>query len=100
MIEWIEGAIAAFESLGTLGCVLFVAAYIAGALLLLPEALFTIAAILPGTFVYAFLGATGRALMGGGDPLKWAMLAIGIIATIVLSIFLGRLAKKRLRIDG
>jgi len=50
--------------------------------------------------VYAFLGATGRALMGGGDSLRWTMLAIGIIASIVLTVFLGRLAKKRLGIDG
>jgi uncharacterized membrane protein YdjX (TVP38/TMEM64 family) len=60
----------------------------------------TAIAILPGTVVYAFLGSTGRALMGGGDPLKWTMLAIGIIASIALTIFLGRLAKKRLGIDG
>jgi uncharacterized membrane protein YdjX (TVP38/TMEM64 family) len=196
VIEWLQGAIEAFDSMGPPGYVLFVAAYIVAGLLLLPEAAFTIAAgalfgmfwgtliawasanvtaalaffaartalrerverlaennkwmkavnhalpkegwkvvalarlspllpfgaqnyffgvtkvrrrdyllataiaILPGTVVYAFLGATGRALMDGGDALRWTMLAIGIIASIALTIFLGRLAKKRLGIDG
>ena len=57
--------------------------------------------ILPGTFIYAFLGATGRALLGGEKgPLEWSLLGAGIVATIILSIFLGRLAKKRLNIGG
>jgi len=61
----------------------------------------TAIAILPGTFIYAFLGATGRALIGGEKgPLEWSLLGAGIVATIILSIFLGRLAKKRLNIGG
>jgi uncharacterized membrane protein YdjX (TVP38/TMEM64 family) len=198
LIEWIESAIAAFESLGPIGYVLFVLAYILGALLLLPEAIFTIMAgalfgtlvgsaiawgsaivaaflaffltrlvlrerveryverksewlravnrqlpkegwkvvalarvsplfpfglqnylfgmtkvrrrdylfataigILPGTIVYAFLGATGRALLGGNaSGWTWAMLAAGLVATVALSLLVGRLAKKRLGIDG
>ena len=196
MIEWIEGAISAFASVGPTGYVLFVVAYILAGLILLPEALFTIIAgalfgflwgsliawgsamaistiaflvartnlrarieriaeknkwmkavnralpkegwkvvalarlsplvpfgmqnyffgltkvrrrdyfaatalaILPGTLVYAFIGATGRAvLLGQGSGLEWAMLGVGLIATIVLSFFLGRIAKRRLGID-
>ena len=60
----------------------------------------TAVAILPGTLVYAFIGATGRALLGGGNALKWSLFAAGIVATVVLSLFLGRLAKKRLNIGG
>ena len=54
--------------------------------------------ILPGTLVAVFLGATGRALLGGGDALKWGLFAAGIVASVALSIFLGHVAKKRLRI--
>jgi uncharacterized membrane protein YdjX (TVP38/TMEM64 family) len=61
----------------------------------------TAIAILPGTFIYAFLGATGRALLGSEKgPLEWSLLGAGVVATIVLSFFLGRLAKKRLNIGG
>ena len=194
MIDWLEGIINAFQGLGPLGAALFVGAYILAALLLLPEALFSVAAgvifgmgwglvvswsaamassmlafliaryalrerlekyvkkskwldaanhalpkegwkvvalarlsplvpfglqnylfgttkvklrayaaatalaILPGTIVAVFLGATGRALLGGGDALKWGLFAAGIVASVVLSWFLGRIAKKRLGI--
>ena len=193
MIEWIEGAISAFEGLGRWGYVLFVLAYIAWAMLLLPESIFTIMAgalfgtllgtaiawgaamvaalgaffltrivlrkrverfverksewleavnkalpkegwkvvalarlspllpfgiqnyvfgvtkvrrrdyllatalgIFPGTIVYAFLGSTGRALMGGGDPMKWSMFAAGVVASIVFTFYITRIAKRRL----
>jgi uncharacterized membrane protein YdjX (TVP38/TMEM64 family) len=54
--------------------------------------------ILPGTIVAVFLGATGRALLGGGNALKWGLFAAGIVASVILSVFLGRVAKKRLGI--
>ena len=194
MTDWLQGIISAFEGLGPLGAFLFVAAYIVAGLLLLPEALFSLAAgalfgmawgvlvswssamvtsvlaflvarhalrkrleklvkkskwldaanhalpkegwkvvalarlsplvpfglqnylfgttkvrlqayaaasalgILPGTIVAVFLGATGRALLGGGNALKWGLFAAGIFASVVLSWFLGHIAKKRLGI--
>ena len=194
MTDWLQGIISAFEGLGPLGAILFVAAYVAAGLLLLPEALFSLAAgalfgmawgvlvswgsamvtsvlaflvaryalrerleklvkkskwldaanhalpkegwkvvalarlsplvpfglqnylfgttkvrlqayavasalgILPGTIVAVFLGATGRALLGGGNALKWGLFAAGIFASVVLSWFLGHIAKKRLGI--
>ena len=55
--------------------------------------------ILPGTAVAVFLGATGRALLAGGSPLKWALFGAGLATTVVLGLFLGRLAKRRLKID-
>jgi len=194
MTDWLQGIISAFEGLGLPGAFLFVAAYIVAGLLLLPEALFSLAAgalfgmawgvlvswssamvtsvlaflvarhalrkrleklvkkskwldaanhalpkegwkvvalarlsplvpfglqnylfgttkvrlqayaaasalgILPGTIVAVFLGATGRALLGGGNALKWGLFAAGIFASVVLSWFLGHIAKKRLGI--
>ena len=89
MTEWIEGAIAAFESLGTAGYVFFVAAYIVGGLLLLPEAAFTIAA---GAMYGTFWGT----LIARGS----ATVTATLIASIALTVFLGRIAKKRLEIDG
>ena len=52
--------------------------------------------IMPGTLVAVFLGDTGRALLGGGSPLKWALFGAGLVAAVVLSVFLGRLARRRL----
>ena len=194
MIEWLEGILAAVDSIGALGYVLFWIAYVLATILLLPEWIFTVAAgvlfgmvwglivawsaaitgavlaflltrmalrehvekiveknrwlkavnralpkegwkvvalmrlsplvpfglqnylfgvtkvrrrdyavatalaILPGTVVAVFLGATGRALLGAGDDLKWGLFAAGIVASVVLSVFLGHVAKKRLGI--
>lgn len=59
----------------------------------------TAIAIAPGTLVAAFLGATGRALLGGGGALKWSLFAAGIVASVALSVFLGRIAKRRLGLE-
>ena len=56
-------------------------------------------AIMPGTLVAVFLGATGRALIGGSSPLKWALFGAGLVASVVLSVFLGRIAKRRLGLE-
>ena len=62
-------------------------------------AMATAIAIAPGTLVAAFLGATGRALLGGGSELKWTLFAAGVVASVVLSVFLGRIAKRRLGLE-
>ena len=54
--------------------------------------------IAPGTVVAVFLGATGRALIGGASPLRWTLFGLGLVATVVLSVYLARLAKRRLKI--
>ena len=56
-------------------------------------------AILPGTVVYAFIGATGRSLIGGASTLEWSLLGLGLVATVLLSALIGHIAKKRLGID-
>ena len=196
MIDWIEGILSAFEGLGAIGYALFVCAYVAAGVLLIPEWIFSVAAgilfgiglgftiawacamaaallafliartvlrervekrvkknrwlhavnhalpkegwkvvalarlsplvpfglqnyffgltkvhlrdylvatavaIAPGTLVAAFLGATGRALLGGTSALNWGLFAAGLAASVVLSVFLGRLAKRRLGLEA
>ena len=53
--------------------------------------------IIPGTLVEVALGAIGREAMGGG-PAEWAMLGVGVSATLAVTWYIGRLAKKKLGI--
>ncbi len=56
------------------------------------------AGMLPGTFLYVYLGAAGRAATGGGNPgpWKWVLFGVGLAATIFVTIWVSRLAKKKL----
>lgn len=60
-------------------------------------------AMLPGTFLYVYLGYAGRAAVGAGgsagerNPWEWVFLGAGLIATIVVTVYVTRLAKKALR---
>lgn len=61
--------------------------------------------MLPGTLLFAYLGAIGQAGVGGGgkkghSPLEWAFLGLGLLATIGVSIFVSRLAKQALEKKG
>ncbi len=59
--------------------------------------------MLPGTLLYAYLGGAGKAgLSGGGgsSPLKYVLLGVGLLATIAVTIFISRLAKKALGQTG
>lgn len=56
--------------------------------------------MLPGTFLYVYIGhlagtavSTGRAR----TPAEWAMLAAGLLATVALTVYLTRLARRRLK---
>jgi uncharacterized membrane protein YdjX (TVP38/TMEM64 family) len=55
--------------------------------------------IMPGTLVYLFLGATGRAALGEGGALRWTLLGVGLVATVLASVLVGRAASKRLGLD-
>jgi len=59
--------------------------------------------MLPGTFMYVYLGHIGteglRSAAGaerGKTPAEWALLAVGLVATIAVTVYLTRLARKAL----
>jgi uncharacterized membrane protein YdjX (TVP38/TMEM64 family) len=58
-------------------------------------------AMLPGTALYVSLGAAGRAAAGAGkgeqrSPWEWALLAAGLVATLVVTVVLARAARRGL----
>ena len=57
------------------------------------------AAMLPGTLLYVYVGAAGgKAAAGGGTSVaQWVLLGVGLVVTIVLSIYLTKLAQKKLK---
>jgi uncharacterized membrane protein YdjX (TVP38/TMEM64 family) len=61
-------------------------------------------AMLPGTFMYVYLGYAGRAGLsaaatGGASrsPGQWALLVIGLLATIVVTVYVTRIARKAIK---
>ncbi len=52
--------------------------------------------MLPGTFLYVYLGAAGKEASGGsgGGSWKWVLFGAGLIATVVVTIWISRVAKK------
>ncbi len=60
--------------------------------------------MLPGTVLYVYLGTFGKATVeaaaGGGrtrSPLEWALLGLGLIATVVVTVWVTQIARKALR---
>ena len=51
---------------------------------------------LPSTFIYVGIGAGSRFVSSFDNRMKWAGLAVGLAVTIGLSVWLNRMAKKRL----
>jgi len=56
-------------------------------------------AMLPGTFMYVYLGFAGRTAAGGqaSSPWQYVLLGAGLVATIVVSAYVTRLARRALR---
>lgn len=60
-------------------------------------------AMLPGTFLYVYLGQIGRAGLeaaAGGKQLgaaKWTLLTVGLLATVIVTAYVSRLARKALQ---
>ena len=54
-------------------------------------------AMLPGTVLYVYLGAAGKAATGGGrSPLEWALLVAGLLATALVTVMVTRAARRQL----
>jgi uncharacterized membrane protein YdjX (TVP38/TMEM64 family) len=57
--------------------------------------------MIPGTLLYAYLGAVGQAGVSGGATARsnwqYVLLAVGLISTIAVTIFVSRIAKKALK---
>ncbi len=53
--------------------------------------------MLPGTFLYVYLGDAGRGFGGGWSPWHWALVGAGVLATGGASVYLARVTKKRMR---
>jgi len=58
-------------------------------------------AMLPGTFMYVYLGYAGRAGVAaaagesaGRSPAQWAMLGVGLLATIAVTVYVTKLARR------
>ncbi len=57
-------------------------------------------AMLPGTFLYVYLGHIAGAAIGVGRSrtvAEWAMLAVGLLATVVVTVYITLLARHKLR---
>ncbi|MGI8890170.1 MAG: TVP38/TMEM64 family protein [Chthoniobacterales bacterium] len=69
-----------------------------------PYLLASMVGMLPGTLLYAYLGAIGQAGLSGGkkghSPLEWTFLGLGLLATIGVTIYVSRLARDALKKSG
>jgi uncharacterized membrane protein YdjX (TVP38/TMEM64 family) len=52
--------------------------------------------MLPGIAIKAYVGDVGREAITHGGPLRWALLAVGLAATIAITWLVGRFARKKL----
>jgi uncharacterized membrane protein YdjX (TVP38/TMEM64 family) len=64
-----------------------------------PYALASSIGVIPGTLMYTYLGAIGRVVTGGTHqrtPMEWTLMIAGLIATILVTLLVGRIAKNAL----
>ncbi len=57
-------------------------------------------AMLPGTFLYVYLGHVTGAAVGADrerTPAEWVMLAVGLLATAAVTVYVTRLARRKLQ---
>jgi uncharacterized membrane protein YdjX (TVP38/TMEM64 family) len=54
--------------------------------------------MIPGTFVYVYLGDLGAAGVSGGkkSPLEWTLLGVGLVASVVAVVWVGRMARGKI----
>lgn len=67
-----------------------------------PYILATFFGIMPGTLLYVWIGSIGGSVAGSGDTstAKIAFLVIGILATLAVTILIGKKAKAKLQAHG
>lgn len=70
-----------------------------------PYFLASLVGMIPGTLLYAYLGAVGQAGLGGeeqggGGWLKWLFFGLGLVATIIVTVIVSRAAKAALKKTG
>jgi uncharacterized membrane protein YdjX (TVP38/TMEM64 family) len=59
--------------------------------------------MIPGTLLYVYLGAAGKAGLNGAasrasdrSPLEYALFGMGLIATVIVTIWVTRIARREL----
>lgn len=52
--------------------------------------------MMPGTVMYVYLGSLARAAGDKKSPLEWTLYGVGLLATIVVTIFVTRIARQAL----
>ena len=62
----------------------------------------TFVGIMPGSLLYVYLGAAGKAATGagGGGALRWVFLGVGLLATVAVTVFVTKKAKAKLKAAG
>ena len=69
-----------------------------------PYLLASAGGMLPGTLLYVYLGAAGKAGLGGAEkarsPLEYTFFGVGLVATVVVTVLVTRIAKKALGKTG
>jgi hypothetical protein len=56
-------------------------------------------AVVPSVLVYVYAGHIARGLMNGRgtrEPWEWALLALGFLATVLVTVWVGRAAQRAL----
>lgn len=64
-----------------------------------PYVLASAAGMLPLTILYTYLGAAGQVAFSADrqrNPWEWAILGLGLLATIIVTVYVSRLAKREL----
>ena len=56
--------------------------------------------IAPGSLLYVYLGVAGRAASGGAGPVRWALIGLGVTATVAVTLLVGRRARAVLARKG
>jgi len=58
--------------------------------------------MLPGTLLYVYLGSLARAGVKSGErtPAEWALYAVGLAATVLITVLITRIARRALREAG